>query len=226
MEPSNLHPEHRVKDGKLSDTLQWEQDLHTFRDMRDPVQSKGVERVVVGSEHMYSRSGDMQADNRDPNPKLPSRVHGVDHADKSRNVSRPVWEFVFHTLGDYIRHVRKVDHKPNKPDVAGQPAQPCVSCESHKCERHNERNCNCARGTCADDDIGDASGNYTGPRLRAPEPNKYGNFRCPITGQLCSSSVCREWCEGSGTGTEIGVDRRYAKAAQYYRNTDSKTGAS
>lgn len=168
----------------------------------------------------------MSTDQRNPNPKLPSRVHGVDHADKSRNVSRSVWEFVFHTLDDYFGFVRKVDHKPDQPNVSDQSAQPCVSCESHKCERHNERNCNCARGTCADDDNGGSEYRGAHNRTRAPEPNQLGNFRCPITGQLCSSSVCKEWCEGSGTGTEIAVDRRSAKAAQYYRNIDSETGAS
>lgn len=174
----------------------------------------------------------MQADKRNPNPKLPSRVHGVDHADKSRNVYGPVWEFIFHTLDDYFGRVRKVDHEPHKSNVANQPAEPG---QPHKCERHNERNCNCASGTCADDDGGAGDGNpfeqhrqqyRDQQRIHTPEPNQYGNFRCPVSGQLCSSNVCREWCEGSGSGATLGVDRRSAKAAKYYRNIDSETGAS
>lgn len=166
----------------------------------------------------------MQADKRNPNPKLPRRVHRVYNADSCGDVPRSVWEFVFHVLDGYFGFVRKVDHKPDQPDIASQPTESGIADQPHKCERHNERNCNCSRGTCADDDCGDASGSYTGPRLRAPEPNKYGNFRCPISGQLCSSTICREWCEGSSPSTAVGIDRRSAKAAQYYRNIDVETG--
>ena len=171
----------------------------------------------------------MHSDSRNPDAQLPGRVHRVNHADKGGHVSRPVWEFIFRTLDDYIRHVRKVDGKSDKPHVAGQPAEPGLAAEPHKCSRHLERNCNCARGTCADDDGGAGDGNpyeqhREQQRTRAPEPNQYGNFRCPVSGQLCSSTVCREWCEGCGSGTTAGADRRPAQAAQHYRNIDSETG--
>lgn len=173
---------------------------------------------------------DMHSYRRNPDAQLPSRVHGVDYANPGGRVPRPVWEFVFRTLGDYVRHVRKVDGQPDEPNVANQPAEPG---QPHRCERHNERNCNCTGGTCADDDGGAGDGStfeqrrqQYRDRIRTPEPNQYGNFRCPVSGLACDKYVCREWCEGSGiTCSETNQHWRTAKATQHYRNLDSETGA-
>lgn len=159
---------------------------------------------------------------------MSSGLHGRDHASNDKYMFRSIWQPLVRAVDDYLRLVREIAHKPDEPNVANQPAEPS---QPHRCERHNERNCNCAGGTCADDDGGASDGNpfeqhrqQYRDRIRAPEPNHLGNFRCPISGQLCSSSVCREWCEGSGSGTTAGADRRIAKAADYYRNIDSETG--
>ena len=134
-----------------------------------------------------------------PDAIVPNGVHGQHRADNDEYVPRSVWApRVVRRLADYIKQLRKVDDESNKRVVARQPPQP-----AHVCARNPHRTCNCPAGACADDD---ATYRYArGPfgavlydelgRVRAPRPNQLGNFRCPITGQLCSSTVCREWCE-------------------------------
>lgn len=150
-------------------------------------------------------------------------------------MSRSIWNTAVVKLGDYIKHLRQVDDESYKRAESGKSCESCLTCNGHYCDRHSERSCDCSGHDCADDDIG---GDFysTGStvtfskrgviyqRTRIPKPNQYGNFRCPISGQLCSSSVCKEWCEGSGSSPEVGHDRRIAKAADYYRNIDNETG--
>lgn len=127
-------------------------------------------------------------------------------------MSRSVWAAIVARLGDNLGHLCEVDHKPDQCAVAGKPdkpGEPCVTCVGHYCPRHAERHCNCADDGCADDDIGDADriASSNKDRVRTPEPNQYGNFRCPISGLACDKFVCKEWCEGSGTGSAIRDDR-------------------
>ena len=152
---------------------------------------------------------------------MSSGLHGRDHASNDKYMPRSIWQPLVRAVDDYLRLVREIAHKSDEPNVAGQPPEPG---QSHRCERHNERNCNCTGGTCADDDVG--GNEYRGPLLHTPKPNELGNFRCPVSGQLCSEYVCREWCESSSVRSKAKPDRRSTKAAQYYRNIDSETGAS
>jgi hypothetical protein len=207
------------KNGKLPCALQWRQKVQA-RSPNLQRRKNHPRRVATLRRHLHPRPANMQADQRNPNPKLPRRVHRVYNADSRGDVPRSVWEFVFHVLDDYFGRVRKVGHKPDQRALANQSDQPHQS--GHICSRDSSRTCNCPRGACADDDA--TYRHARGPYLRAPEPSRLGNFRCPVSGQICSSGVCREWCEGSGAGTEAGADRRAAKAAQYYRNIDIETG--
>lgn len=103
---------------------------------------------------------------------------------------RSVWQpGVVQRLADYIKQLREVDQQSNEPHVAGKSDQP------HVCPRNPHRTCNCPRGTCADDSESYrfARGPY---RIATPKPNELGNFRCPVSGQLCSANICREWCSG------------------------------
>lgn len=135
-----------------------------------------------------------------PDPVVPSRVHWQHHANNDEHMPKSVWAACVGLVGDVVRHLREVGNQPDKRALAGQPdksCESCLSCIGHYCPRHAERHCKCAGSDCADDDCGDAIGNTIAQqhRVLVPEPNKLGNFRCPITGQLCSSSVCKEWCE-------------------------------
>lgn len=142
-------------------------------------------------------------------PKSDARVsggvHGKHRADNDEYMPKSVWQpSVVRRLADYIKQLRQVDDESNKRVVARQPgqsAQPEQS--SHVCPRHPYRTCNCPAGACADDD---ATYRYArGPygavlydelgRVRTPEPNELGNFRCPINGLVCGTDVCRDWCE-------------------------------
>lgn len=171
----------------------------------------------------------LPAQHPDTDPKLSSRVHGVDHADHDKRLSQSVWGACLGFVGDVIKHLREVGHQPNQRTQSGQPGQ---SGQSHICSRNPHRTCNCAAGACADDDntYRYARGPYGAvllderDRIRAPQPNHLGNFRCPVSGQLCSSSVCREWCEGGGSGTTLGTYRSDAQAAHNNRNIDNETG--
>lgn len=149
---------------------------------------------------------------------MSSGLHGRDHASNDKYMPRSIWQPLVRAVDDYLRLVREIAHKPDEPNVANQPAE---SGQSHRCERHNERNCNCTGGTCADDDGGASDGN--------PFEQHRQQYRdathCPVSGQQCSRFNCREWCEGSGSGTTLNQHRGDAATAHNNRNFDSETGA-
>lgn len=128
---------------------------------------------------------DMSAQPSNANTGVPCRVHGVHNAAANERMPKSVWQpGVVQRLADYIKHLREVDQQSNQPNIADKPDQ------SHICGRNPHRTCNCSGGACADDD---ATYRYArGPYATA--------IRCPISGQPCSASSCRDWCES-------GVDR-------------------
>jgi hypothetical protein len=149
----------------------------------------------------------------DANSVLSSRVHGQHLSVNDEYMPKSIWQSgVVKRLADYIRHVREVDNEPNQRAVSHQPGF-----TRHVCARNPHRTCNCDTGVCADDSATYryARGPFLSVRVAAPKPNHLGNFRCPITGQLCSFDVCREWCEGSGTGAATDTDRGDAKTANH-----------
>ena len=152
---------------------------------------------------------------------MPSGLHGQHRPDDGKHMPRSVWRpGVVRVLADYIRQLREVDDESNQRPLARQPRQSAQSeqpSQPHVCARNPNRTCNCDAGVCADDDAtyryarGPFVATNPSQRIAAPKPNELGNFRCPITGQLCSSTICREWCEGSGTGAAPDADRSDAK---------------
>jgi hypothetical protein len=141
----------------------------------------------------------------DANAVVSGGVHGQQHSVNDEYMPKSVWRpGVVRRLADYIQQLREVDDESNKRPLARQPRQSAQSeqpSQPHVCTRSPHRTCNCDAGVCADDD---ATYRYArGPfvatdpsqRIAAPKPNELGNFRCPITGQLCSANVCRDWCE-------------------------------
>ena len=150
----------------------------------------------------------------DANSGVPSGIHGKHYPVNDEYMPKSIWQpRVVQRLADYIRQLREVDDESNKRPLARQPGQSVES--SHVCARNPNRTCNCDAGVCADDDATYryARGPFVATRVAAPKPNHLGNFRCPISGQLCSADVCREWCEGSGTSAAPDADRGDAKAA-------------
>jgi hypothetical protein len=74
------------------------------------------------------------------NAQLPDRLYGEHYPDSFLDVSRPVREPNVATLGDYIRHLQKVDKQSNQSCVA------CVAPESnfsHICPNNPILTCNC-----------------------------------------------------------------------------------
>ena len=131
----------------------------------------------------------LRAKHTDADAGVPDRVHGKHRSDNVEHMPQSVWAACVGFLGDVFKHLRQVAHKSYEPDKSGQPGEP------HVCTRNPYRTCNCPAGACADDD---ATYRYArGPygTVRTPEPNKLGDFRCPISGLACSKYACREWCE-------------------------------
>lgn len=128
---------------------------------------------------------DMSTKHSDANTVMSGRVHGNNNPAANERMPKSVWQpGMVQRLADYIKRLREVDQQSNKPNVASQSAQP------HVCERNPYRSCNCPGGTCADDDS-------TYRYARGPYA---ATIRCPISGQPCSVTSCRDWCES-------GVDR-------------------
>jgi len=154
----------------------------------------------------------MPAKHADANAAVPGRVHGQHHPDHEQQLPKSVWATCVGFVGYVIQQLRQVGHKPDQRAVAGQP-----DVARHVCARNPHRTCNCSANVCADDDATYryARGPFLSVRVPVPKPNNIGNFRCPITGQLCSFDVCREWCEGSGTGAAADADRSDAKTADH-----------
>jgi hypothetical protein len=159
----------------------------------------------------------------DSDAVVPGRVHGQHHPVNDEYMPRSIWQpGVVRVLADYIRQLREVDDESNQRPVASQPGKPAQSEQSrHVCTRNPHRTCNCPARACADDDAtyryarGPFLATSAGQRVAAPKPNHLGNFRCPVTGQLCSSDVCREWCEGSGPSPTANADRGDAEATNH-----------
>ena len=143
----------------------------------------------------------MPTKHADTDAVVPGRVHGVNRADDDQLVPRSLWAACVGGVGHFVELLREVFVKPDEPDFAGQPHK------SHLCTSDAGRICTCARGVCADDSATYRYARGVRPRVDIPKPNALGNFRCPISGQLCSADVCREWCEGSG-GTGPAADLR------------------
>jgi hypothetical protein len=106
------------------------------------------------------------------NSQLPDRLYGEHYPDSFLDVSRPVRESNVATLGDYIRHLQKVDKQSNQSSESNKPPISCKFCY----------------------DIGyDASGQQC---TCAEQPSNNGWIKCPDSGKLCSVIDCPDGCKG------------------------------
>ena len=94
------------------------------------------------------------------------------------------------TLGDYIRHLQKVDKQPDQSCVA------CVAPESsfdHICPNNPILTCNCSDpNACAE--------------LGNDPDNINGNKRCPDSGRICNDRSCPNECLGDKDGFADNID--------------------
>ena len=111
----------------------------------------------------------------DADHTLRGGLHGQRGADHEQHLSQSVWAACMGFVGDVFKHLREVYFKPDKPNESDKP---------HRCTNVPERICYCAPGVCADD-----ATTYRYAKLAAKHP------RCPVSGQFCAGSSCREWCE-------------------------------
>jgi hypothetical protein len=71
---------------------------------------------------------------------MSDRLYGEHYPDSFLDMPRSVRESNVSTLGDYIRHLQKVDKQSNQPNVANQPVE---SSFQHICPNNTILTCNC-----------------------------------------------------------------------------------
>jgi hypothetical protein len=124
------------------------------------------------------------------NSTMPDRLYGEHYPDAFLDVSRPVRESSVATLGDYIRHLQKVDKQPDQSCVA------CVAPKSsfdHICPNNPILTCNCTDpNACAE--------------LGNDPDNIDGNKRCPDSGRICNKRNCPNECLGDKDGFADNID--------------------
>ena len=197
MEPSDLRSQRRDQDGGLPAQPQWDQDVRAFWNLRHPLQYKIMGRVDVDSGHLQTQSADMSAKRSDADSGLSGGICGQHHADPDQPMPRSLWAALVARVGNFRQYLRQVG---NQSDQSSQSRQPAESSEPHSCVNLPARACYCPNGVCADDPATYRYAVLRPPsgesgRVRTPEPNQLGNFRCPISGLACSKYACREWCE-------------------------------
>ena len=154
----------------------------------------------------------MPSEHADRGARVPGGLRGQHHPDPQQRVPQSLWAACVGRLADVFKQLRQVDEQPNEPDQPGKPAEPIKPAQSHVCPRNPKRSCNCDSDRCADDDIGlwrqDGG-------VSTPTPNFLGRFRCPLDGELCSASFCKQKCEGRSVSAKADADRRDAKADKH-----------
>lgn len=153
---------------------------------------------------------DMPAKHTDADPCLPGGLHGSDRADYDKHVPQSLWAACMGFVGDIIKQLRQVGHKPDQRAVAGQSDLP-----SHVCPRNPHRVCDCPAGACADDDESYRYARGVRARVATPEPDALGQFFCPVSGHPCSERFCRGWCQSSGHSPKAVAHRGDADAAKH-----------
>jgi hypothetical protein len=98
------------------------------------------------------------------------------------------------TLGDYIRHLQKVDKQSDQPCVACEPSKSSESTYDHICPNNPILTCNCVDPKfCAE--LGSNPDNIVD-----------GNKRCPDSGLICNDRVCPNECLGDKDGFADNID--------------------
>jgi hypothetical protein len=141
---------------------------------------------------------------------MPDRLYGEHYPDSFLDVSRPVRESTVATLGDYIRHLQKVDKQSDKSCVACEPLE---SGFDHICPNNPILTCNCTDPKfCAElgndpdrqyrdpdtDHDGDKDGfadniDYTGIPIPTPQrKDAVSGWPCVVVG-----AVCETWTSAS-----------------------------
>ena len=148
----------------------------------------------------------MQNYNTNSNLTVPSRVYGQHHSDADIVMPQPLRTARYGAVDDNDQHLRKERNQPNKYQFASVASQSTQSeqCSESDCDGSHHANVECVCTSTDANPAGCRCSFASGPsirndlnnRVRTPEPNEHGNFRCPDSGKLCSSNVCDGWCKG------------------------------
>jgi hypothetical protein len=112
-------------------------------------------------------------------------------------MSRPLWTTCVDWMVNNFKLMREVSDESNKyikSSVSNVGDNgPYSACSIF------DAICNCIP-YCRDASVKHTS--LRSPVLSTPEPNALGNFQCPKSGKLCSSTICGKYCQESISSTE------------------------
>jgi hypothetical protein len=136
------------------------------------------------------------------NAQLPDRLYGEHYPDSFLDMSKPIRESSVATLGDYIRHLQKVDKQSDQPCVACEPLE---SGFDHICPNNPILTCNCTDpkfcaelGNDPDRQYRDPDTNhdgfsdnldYTGIPYPAKRESKKLGWPCVVVGAICETGT-------------------------------------
>mgnify|MGYP001763915427 CR=1 FL=1 len=142
---------------------------------------------------MHTESTNMSNINRIPNSLLPDRLYGEHYPDSFLDMPGSIRTTSMGCVDNFDKHLRKVNNKSDKCDISGESDKSSESNKhSYDCAGSHHAKCDyphaCAIPCGCDHTIGTTRGEG------GVNPNHLGNIRCPESGKLCHSSVCRDEC--------------------------------
>ena len=149
--------------------------------------------MANSQQHVRPKPANMPSKQPNSNSRLRDWLYGEHYPDSFLDVPGPLRSTSVATLGDYIKHLQKIDRQSYQSGESGF---------SHVCPNNPILTCNCANPTdCSElrPDGDQPSGDSTAKRID-------GNKQCPDSGRICNDRVCPNTCQGDHDGFSDNLD--------------------